>query len=235
MVTSTPAISSASWSRKRQDRDARRDFAASLGNVANLRSLLHDSAGARLAYREVLQIFEQLAVEEPSVPKYRDDLALTYNNMAFREEDSQAAVRDLRKAMELREQLLPLDPTNPLRRRNLARTCQNLGIHEYDAGPSEAFALLERCCRLLEEVVRAEPANTTYQCDLGSGYINQSDLLVRGGRLDEAVRSSRRAREVFERLLTTQPRLDVARTGLMGGLDQSLRSAGPERSVRSSR
>ena len=74
-----------------QDRDARRILAASLGNVANLRSMLHDSAGARLAYREVLQILEQLAAAEPSVPRYRDDLALTFDNLAFTEADPQVA------------------------------------------------------------------------------------------------------------------------------------------------
>jgi eukaryotic-like serine/threonine-protein kinase len=202
-----------------QDRDAKRDFAASLGNVANLRSMLHDSAGARLAYREVLQILEQLVAAEPSVPRYRDDLALTYNNMAFREEDPQIGARDLRKAMELREQLLTLDPTNQYRRRNVARTCQNLGIYEYDLGRhSEAFELLERCCRLLEAVVQGEPTNTTYQCDLADGYLNRGDLLGRSGRLDESVRSGRQAREILERLLTTQPRLDPARVGLMATL-----------------
>ena len=118
-----------------QDRNTKRNFAATLGNVANLCSMLHDSAGARLAYREVLQILEQLVAAEPSVLKYRDDLALTYNNMAFREEDRQVAVRDLRKAIELREQLLALDPTNLYRRRNVARSCQNLAVYEYDSGP----------------------------------------------------------------------------------------------------
>jgi tetratricopeptide (TPR) repeat protein len=202
-----------------QDRDARRILAASQGNVANLRSMLHDSAGARLAYQDVLQILEQLVTEEPLVPRYRDDLALTYNNMAFREEDPQVAARDLRKAIELREQLLALDLTNQYRRRNVARSCQNLGVHEYDLGRhSEAFELLERCCRLLEEVVQTEPTNTTYQCDLAQGYINLGDLLGRSGRLDESVRSGRRAREIYERLLAAQPRLDPARTGLMGAL-----------------
>ncbi len=202
-----------------QDLGARRDFAASLGNVANLRSMLHDSAGARRAYREVLQIHEQLVATEPAVQKFRDDLALTYNNMAFREEDPRVAAGELRKAIELREQLLALDPTNLYRRRNVARSCQNLGVIEYDLGRhSEAIALVERCCRLLEEVVQIEPTNTTFQCDLGQGYINQGDLLVRSGRPDESLWSSRRAREIYERLLTTQPRLDPARDGLTAAL-----------------
>ena len=167
VVTSKPAICSASWLENRP-RIAMPGaiLAASLGNVANLRSMLHDSTGARLAYREVLQILEQLVAEEPSVPRYRDDLALTYNNMAFREEDPQVAARDLRKAIELREQLLALDPTNQYRRRNVARSCQNLGVYEYALGRhSEAIELQERCCCLLEEVVQTEPTNTTYQCD----------------------------------------------------------------------
>ncbi len=198
-----------------QDLGARRDFATSLGNVANLRSMLHDSAGARRAYREVLQIHEQLVATEPAVQKFRDDLALTYNNMAFREEDPQVAVGDLRRAIELREQLLALDPTDLYRRRNVARSCQNLGVIEYDLGRhSEAIALLERCCRLLEEVVQIAPTNTTFQCDLGNAYMNQGDLLGRNGRPDESRRSGRRAREIFERLLTSQPRLDAARIGL---------------------
>jgi len=179
--------------------------------------MLHDSAGAGLTYQDVLQILEQLVAEEPSVPRYRDDLALTCNNMAFREEDPQVAARDLRKAIELREQLLALDPSNQYRRRNVARSCQNLGVYEYDLGRhSEAFELLARCCRLLEEVVQTEPTNTTYQCDLAQGYMNLRDSLGRSGRLDESVRSGRRAREIYERLLTTQPRLDPARGGLMG-------------------
>ncbi len=201
-----------------QDRDAKRDFAATLGNVANLRSMLHDSAGARLAYREVLGVLEQLVAAEPSVPRYRDDLALTYNNMAFREEDRQVAARDLRTAIQLREQLLALDPTNQYRRRNVARSCQNLAFYAYDRSHTEAFELIERCCRLLEEVVQSEPTITSYQCDLGDGYLNQSDILGRGGRLDDAVRSGRRAREIFERLRTAQPQLDSARIGLMGAL-----------------
>ncbi len=200
-----------------QDRDARRILAASLGNVANLRSMLHDSAGARLAYGEVLQILEQLAAAEPSVPRYRDDLALTFDNLAFTEVDPQDRARDLRKAIELREQLLALDPTDLYRRRNVARSCQNLGVIEYALGRhSEAIELQERCCRLLEEVVQTEPTNTTYQCDLAQGYMNLGDSLGRSGRLDESVRSGRRAREIYERLLTTQPRLDPARGGLMG-------------------
>ncbi len=147
-----------------QDLGARRDFAASLGNVANLRSMLHDSAGARRAYREVLHIHEQLVAADPAVQKFRDDLALTYNNMAFREEDPQVAVGDLRRAIELREQLLALDPTDLYRRRNVARSCQNLGVIEYDLGRhSEAIALLERCCRLLEEVIQIELGQTRTQ------------------------------------------------------------------------
>ena len=71
---------------------------------------------------------------------------------------------------------------------------------------------------MLEEVVQSEPTNTTYQCDLGHGYMNQSDILGRGGRFDESVRSGRRAREIYERLLAAQPQLDPARSGLMGAL-----------------
>ena len=99
----------------------------------------------------------------------------------------------------------------------MARSCQNLGVIEYALGRhSEAIELQERCCRLLEEVVQTEPTNTTYQCDLAQGYMNLGDSLGRSGRLDESVRSGRRAREIYERLLTTQPRLDPAQGGLMG-------------------
>ena len=75
---------------------------------------------------------------------------------------------------------MPRDPTNLYRRRNVARSCQNLGLREYELGRhSEALEPLERCCRLLEEVVRIDPANSTYQCDLAEGYVNQSHILGR--------------------------------------------------------
>jgi tetratricopeptide (TPR) repeat protein len=202
-----------------RDRMARSSLARSLGHVANSRSLLHDTPGARRAYRDVVRILEELVAEEPSVSGHRDDLALTYNNMAMREEDPRAVAQDLRRALEIREQLLAQDPTNLYRRRNVARTCQNLGVAESEQGrQSEALERLERCCRLLEEVVRVDPTNSTYQCDLAQGYVNWSDVLGRSGRLDESVRSARQAREIYERLLTIQPGFDTARTGLISAL-----------------
>ena len=109
-------------------------FAASLGNVANLRSIRHDQPEPGSPTGKCSRSSSSSSPRSPRCRRYRDDLALTYNNMAFREEDSQVAVRDLRKAIELREQLLALDPTNQYRRRNVARSCQNLGVYEYDQG-----------------------------------------------------------------------------------------------------
>ena len=190
-----------------------------LGNVANLCSMLHDSAGARLAYREVLEVLEQLVAADPSVPRYRDDLALTYNNMAFRKRIPSSPPETCAKRSSFASSSWRWTPptstaaaTWPVPVRTWASMSMLRG-----AIPRHS-SCIERCCRLLEEVVQAEPTNTTYQCDLADGYLNLGDSLGRNGRLDESVRSGRRAREVFERLLATQPRLDPARNGLMGAL-----------------
>jgi eukaryotic-like serine/threonine-protein kinase len=202
------------------DREARQSLAKFLGHRANIRTLLGDSTGARLVYTEGVGILEQLLAEEPAVAAYRDDLALTLNNLAMSRDDWRDKRRDYRKALELREQLLELEPLNALRRRNVARSCQNLGLLEYERGrASEGIELLARCCSLLEEVVKAYPTTTTYQCDLAQGYSNRSHVLGLAGRIDESLESSRRAKEVYEKVLAVHPELDVARSGLCAALD----------------
>ena len=46
-------------------------------------------------------------------------------------------------------------------------------------------------------------------------------LRIRDGRLDESVRSGRRAREIYEHVLGAQPRLDSGRLGLISALSNT--------------
>jgi len=192
-------------SRQPGDLVQRRRLAGINGNLANLFRMQNDFQGARQAYRAALLGQRELVRLAPSRPEFLNDLGLTYNNLALMTDDGPERHELLNQALEIRKRLVQQEPTNAFYLRNLARTYQNIGAMPDVTGTDGAWKSLEESRRLLEQVIIAQPAVTTYQADLAQLFINLATALAKGGRYNEAREHLQRARPIYERLLHASP------------------------------
>jgi len=134
------------------------------GNLANVFWKRGDYPLARKAYLQALGLQEELVQRAPEDLRYKSNLAMTYNNLAFVTNDAREKEALFRKALETRKHLVEREPPDAMFRRNLARTYQNLGGAQETLGETnDGLRSFQESCRLLQQVVVEAPALTVYQ------------------------------------------------------------------------
>jgi serine/threonine protein kinase/tetratricopeptide (TPR) repeat protein len=172
---------------------------------------------ARANYEEARRILARVAAERPEVPRFRADLALSYNNLGNQLRDlgeTSPAWEAYQKALSLQRQLLAEFPDATEYRRDLAGTYNNLGAllgaldRHHEAG--DAFREAIRC---LGPVV---PVTTNIRCraTLASSYGNLGNQLGKIGRPEEALTAYRTALELKAKLVADDPRNPAYRDDL---------------------
>jgi serine/threonine protein kinase/Flp pilus assembly protein TadD len=197
------------------DRDPaiRRETALAHFRMGQLHRTLGQDQEAAAAYRQAIDVQEQLADRFPDEPRYRQDLANSYNWLGellrARETSLKEAEQNYRKALALQESLVQQFPEKMEYRRELARTCSNLGLVEMDTKRlAEAGQDYNRAVDLLEDLVRDSPTNAEFAFELARTRTNRGVFHRARNEFPEAERDYSRAID----LLTTLRRTSRART-----------------------
>ncbi len=200
--------------------------------------LLVDSAMERLEevpqmedwQREFLQrardIYRKLVLEQPTDPKVRGDLALTYRRLAnitkrF-EDDPDQAQEDFEKAIVLFQELTTDFPQEPEYRLQLGVTHDEYGELLRTSQPPQAEQHYEQARQLQEALVSAFPHNRNYKRELTRTYNNLGILLQNTGQPERALASYDQAINSLNELVQAEAsnaayRSDLARAYLNRG------------------
>jgi len=96
--------------------DCKHDYAIALGNQGRILVRSGDFSAGLEKYTKAIEILDQLAMQDPETPGYRNQLASTWTqvgNLAFQAKDIDQATRAFQAALQIRQQLLKEFPQNP--------------------------------------------------------------------------------------------------------------------------
>jgi serine/threonine-protein kinase len=182
--------------------------------VGDILQQLASKEEAEKAYRDSLQMLQQLVKQFPEVVEYRAHLAAAANNLGsflrtlgrFQEAEQQ-----LRQARELLQQLAP----TPDHRALLAAACSNLAIVlELTYQLVEAEKMYLEALQLHQSLVDDFPDVARYRHGLAVGFHNLAVLLRLTGRLSQAEKMYRQALVHRRKLVDDAPGVAAYRQGL---------------------
>ena len=160
-------------------------------------------------FRRAIELCESLAADFPSVPDYRYQLAIAFDNLSlflFGDDCAAEAEQSWRRAVELEEKLVADSPSVPRYKKRLAISCGNLGELIWEEGRhQDAEPLLRRCVALFEELVADSPADRVCRRCLASDRVDLGRFLAETGRTLEAEHEFRRAIPLCEKLAAEDP------------------------------
>jgi serine/threonine protein kinase len=187
-----------------QERQARAYFR--LGRVLHL---LGRHEPAEKAYRQALQLYEQLMAEHPQVPQYRHQLAIAHNNIGVLLEATgraNEAEKAIRKALEIQERLVADRPELPQYSEELARMHINLAmLSRSDGRVAEAEKAYGQALEVYQRLAAEYPDVRTYWLALAETYADLGTLLERSDRPAEAEGAYQHALQLYERLAALSP------------------------------
>jgi serine/threonine protein kinase len=193
----------------------RADLARSCNNLGVLLWDRQEIQEAEKLYREARDHYQALAAADllhtlvtgfPGVEAYRQDLAMSCNNLAVLLEKTNhfGAAEELhRQAYQLRRRLVDGSPTMAAYRQDLATTCNNLGnlLLRSGAEPLEAEKLYREASELYQQLVKDFPSVAAYREDLAMSCSNLAMLLENTDRLVDAAKLHRQAYELRKQLV----------------------------------
>ena len=186
------------WEKIVRPDDAR--FHADLGWAYNQVAVAADKDPARRLefLRKALAVRERLVALRPDDAEARAGLGASFNNIAVALGDGRADQRLplYRRAAEQAEAAYRLRPNDPTIVRSVIILTRNVGLMSQELGlKDEAVAAFRRAAGALDRRARDNPDGGPYQTEMLAGYVLLVGALREAGRLDEAVRSARRARD----------------------------------------
>jgi tetratricopeptide (TPR) repeat protein/tRNA A-37 threonylcarbamoyl transferase component Bud32 len=191
------------------DADSRAIRAEGYFRVSLMRHRLGELQEAEAAYREAIKLQQQLAAEFPNRPEFRQDLAISHNNLGVllrdtgRLKEAEAAHRD---ALAIRKQLAAEFPNRPDYRHELATSHANLGILLYQTGRlAEAEAALRYAVAMFKQLAAEFPNRPEFRQDLARNHNNLGNLLSAIGRPKEAEEAYREALAIRKQLAAEFP------------------------------
>jgi tetratricopeptide (TPR) repeat protein len=171
---------------------------------------------ARRAYLQALEIQKDLVGRYPADPGCKNDLALTYHNLAFLANTPREGRSLLDQALTLRKQLVEVNPANSLFRRHLGRTYESLARNQLVlAQTQDALRSLRESRALLHQVVIDVPNSTTNQDNLASACGLLGDTLSKLGQHQEAQEACKEARTMYQNLVRSNPENPMYKTYLL--------------------
>jgi tetratricopeptide (TPR) repeat protein len=196
------------------DPEARRRTALAYFRMGQLHRTLNQRNEAADAYRQAIDMQDQLRRQFPDEPRYRQDLANSHNWLGELQRDG-GSLKDAQPnflaALKLQQALHAADSAEPSYRRELARSHSNLGLVEMDTDrATQAGRNFDRAVGLLEQLVKESPA-TEFRHELARTLTNRGVFLRthkqprdaetdyrRAIRLLNGLRATGRVRAVYE-------------------------------------
>jgi serine/threonine-protein kinase len=188
------------------DPEVRRGTALAWFHAGQIRRALMQESEAEEAYGQAISLLQELSANFPGEPRYRQDLADSYNwrGELFRESGGSfaRAEQDYRRALQLQEQLTAQDPAEPAYWKDRARSLYNLGIVGLKTGRlDQAGRDLGSAIEILGRLHAGDPASTNYRHELARCRINRGILRKEQGRPAQAGQDLRRAVALLQSLL----------------------------------
>jgi tetratricopeptide (TPR) repeat protein len=207
------------------DANLRAEAGAAAYRVAIITGILATPGQARPVMEQARDAYLGLTRDQPSVTKYRVDLAICDNDLGrlyHAVGDRETAARYHREALEIRQRNARAHPDAARFQDELVRSMANLAmLAEADGRVDEALRLTEQSVAILERASAGALPATKLELptDLGTAYNTMGaclvalagshrrmgDLLYRSGRTDEALRAYRRCLAVLDSLLAADP------------------------------
>jgi tetratricopeptide (TPR) repeat protein len=204
-----------------QDEPARAGVAAAYLRVGNIRWRLGQFPEAEEAFRTSQERYAQLVADFPAVPDYRQELAVTHENLGVLLKDTgrgKEAEGEYRQARDLQQHLVNESPGVPGYRERLAGCHCNLGALLHSAGRAQdAEGELRQALDLDQRLADDFPAVPDYRQELATTHNNLGILLQDTGHAREAEGEYRQALVLFQRLAEDFPASPVYGEGLAAG------------------
>jgi serine/threonine protein kinase/Flp pilus assembly protein TadD len=205
---------------KADDEASRSRTAQAASRVGQIEYRLGRTTEAAAAFRQARDGYAKLAADFPAVPQYRQELALSHDNLAVQlaglGKEAEAEQQYL-KALALQEKLAADFPAVPQYRKELAASHNNLGILLRDLGKRpEAERQYRKALHLREKLVKDFPAVPPYRRDLAASHNNLGILLRDLGKEAQAEPQYRQALALQEKLAADFPAVPLYRQELAG-------------------
>ena len=168
-----------------------------------------DSLRALAYYRKSQVIAEKLA-QSSSDPADHDNLAGGYYTIALALEQSgdlAGALRNLEKSAAIRNSITGDTPDHALVvQRELAGVYGSIAeVHMLRAQYDQALRMEDKTLALMQQVVKAKPAEPRNQTFLAETYYYRGRILQKTGEAGEAMESYRQAYSILQRLVQLDP------------------------------
>jgi serine/threonine protein kinase/tetratricopeptide (TPR) repeat protein len=212
----------------RDDPELQTELAAAYLRISTIYVSLDRNDDALAATLKGLELVERLLRERPGDTEFPRQLAGHFNfhrGLAYKSRppsDPLRALATLRRACALWERLARENPDVPGFRSDLAGNYYLLAFLEAHLGQArEADADFGRLRAVAQKLVRAEPANNSYQELLLAGYLGASDYLDARARPLVSDDLLRGAIQFFERLTAEHPAAACTKANLAIAYRQS--------------
>jgi eukaryotic-like serine/threonine-protein kinase len=220
------------------DRDSRLGLGRAYYQVGELTKQLDSTEEAQSVLRRALTLLETLSREDPADPEPRFVLAQTLQSLATamssvgRRKEALSAVA---RSRDLFWSLFESKPGDHRLRAAWAR-CESIYAACLDTQQrnGEALDVIRRALTILETPVPVDPSAEGFEPELQGIYETEAQILGHAGHGDEAIASSRRARDVGEALFRAKPRDPTIGHGLvmtLGNLGIRLQNRHPEEAL----
>ncbi len=190
------------------DPTARLDLARGQNNLGVLLAAIGGEDEAAKAFHHSLDVLQRLQREYPTVPDYRQELAVGFNHLGnlWRDTQPKESEQAYRDSLKLRNQLAVDFPTVPLYRQEEAASFHSLGFVLQATGrQDDADEAYGQALRIQEKLVADYPKVPDYAYELAGSYDNRGVLLHTSNRLAEAEKLYDKARTLLEKLVAAHP------------------------------
>ncbi len=185
-----------------------------LGDILEVKGDLAKTLGE---YRRSLQIFEQVAADDPNSPEVKDELARAYETMAdgYGHAARAEAIRltNYQKSLAIREMLLGKEPSSTKLQRSVALSLLKVGAVS-DPHRPEATAAVRRAVAMLEALSAADPNDGRARRAVGFAYYQLGNTLFEAGDFPGALASRQKAFAIREQFAANDPQNAQARFDL---------------------
>jgi tetratricopeptide (TPR) repeat protein len=184
--------------------ELKRSEAATLAEIADVLLAIGDTAGARTAAEQSLQIATDLVAGDPTNTHWRRDLSVSYDKIGdvlVVQGKLDEALKSYRDSLAVVERLAQSDPGNTDWQRDLSVSYNKIGDVLVAHGQSqEALKSYRDSLAIRERLAATDRGNAQWQRDLSVSYENIGNVLLALGNLEEALKAYRDGLAIREQL-----------------------------------
>ena len=176
--------------------------------AGKIASELGERDDAIASLERAIELQRELLVATPGDPRYRADLARSYDDLAIMQlldNRLDEVGASLESALDLRQQLARDFPDDAEIKNGLATTLSQSAYLEWYSDARRASEIYEQARRLREEVVEEHPERSEFRDGLAKIYNNLGLLRRELGDADGAVEMHERTRRLQQELLDESP------------------------------